>query len=532
LAGGGNLLKNNQLHTLKSVLFSRFPLSFPDFYKIFFPNFVKGFFVFFLFLFTTNVTAQLNLHVAGNNGAGLYIGQDFTVQALGAVGVGAAGTIRFENGGSPDFRLKGNFLNEGTYTQGSEKIRFNGSALQNADFGGAGNTNVFSIHTDNNQNVKVTRDVNITSDVLYDVGHVLSTSSAYITLKESATATNAKAAAHNVGPIAKKLDAVFFSTFVFPTGDSLSYNPLSLEPEGGVDAKSPTTTTFLVEYHFIPPSNPNALADGLVQISEEEYWDVTRLEGNKNAALGLIWDEDSEIIIPDSLVVAFWDETNWRAAGKNNLTGNDNNGSIKSNMIDNFWGTSNKVTFGTKSVIAVLPIVILNFDAKKVDENSVDINWLVGNPKDIESYIVEKSTDLSTWTIVHTGTNNNQNYNSTKDNAPYPGVSYYRLKMVDIDGEVTYSASKVVNFEGLEIINVFPNPSNGNFSVTIQSSVDIEINLIMYDALGKLVKNEVYGIKSGINNINEYLPYARGRYFISVTTNQGNYYDYNYILIQ
>jgi hypothetical protein len=157
---------------------------------------------------------------------------------------------------------------------------------------------------------------------------------------------------------------------------------------------------------------------------------------------------------------------------------------------------------------------------------------LVGNPKDIESYIVEKSTDLSTWTTVHTGTNNNQNYNSTKDNAPYPGVSYYRLKMVDIDGEVTYSASKVVNFEGLEIINVFPNPSNGNFSVTIQSSVDIEINLIMYDALGKLVKNEVYGIKSGINNINEYLPYARGRYFISVTTNQGNYYDYNYILIQ
>jgi hypothetical protein len=148
---GGNYLKNNRLHDLKSLFSPQFSRVFSNNSNLFSTLSGKFFLLLFtLFAFNHIAYAQLNLHVAGNNGAGLYIGQDFTVQALNHVGVGAAGTIRFENGGSPDFRLKGDFTNEGTYTQGSEKIRFNGSALQNADFGGAGNTNVFSIHTDNN----------------------------------------------------------------------------------------------------------------------------------------------------------------------------------------------------------------------------------------------------------------------------------------------------------------------------------------------------------------------------------------------
>ncbi|MEY5042246.1 MAG: hypothetical protein RLZZ414_1805, partial [Bacteroidota bacterium] len=105
--GGGKLLKNNQLHVSKSILFNWFSLSFPNFNKTYFPNFIKGVLSTFLLVFTTNVTAQVNLHIAGNNGLGMYIGQDHVVQALGAVGIGASGTLSFENGGTPDFRLKG-----------------------------------------------------------------------------------------------------------------------------------------------------------------------------------------------------------------------------------------------------------------------------------------------------------------------------------------------------------------------------------------------------------------------------------------
>ncbi len=78
----------------------------------FFPLSSK-FFLSIVLLFTFNfiTTAQVNLYVAGNNGVGLYIGQDLTVQALGNVDIAAVGTMSFENGGTPDFRLKGDFTN-------------------------------------------------------------------------------------------------------------------------------------------------------------------------------------------------------------------------------------------------------------------------------------------------------------------------------------------------------------------------------------------------------------------------------------
>jgi hypothetical protein len=327
---------------------------------------------------------------------------------------------------------------------------------------------------------------------------------------------------------------VFFSTFVFPTGDSISYNPLSLEPEGGVDAKSPTATTFLVEYHYTPPSSPNALADGLEYISEVEYWDVTRLEGNKNATLGLIWDEDSRIIIPDSLVVAFWDQTNWRAAGKNNLTDNDNNGSIKSNMIDSFWGTSNKVTFGTKSVIAVLPIELLQFNATK-NNNQVDVIWVTGMEINNDYFVIERSQDGINFfpikTIKGAGNSSTVIHYSYTDNQPLIGVSYYRLHQVDYDGTKTYSPIKFINFEGFDIVNLYPNPSQGHFSVQVNSTLDGVLTLTIYDALGKIVSKENIAIQKGNSVLNQYINVATGRYFISAQLNNGEYYDYNYILI-
>jgi hypothetical protein len=203
-------------------------------------------------------------------------------------------------------------------------------------------------------------------------------------------------------------------------------------------------------------------------------------------------------------------------------------------MIDEFWGTSNKVTFGTKSVIAVLPIILLQFNATK-NNNQVDVVWLTGAEINNDYFVIERSQDginfLPIQTIKGAGNSSSVIHYSHTDNQPLPGTSYYRLHQVDYDGTKTYSPIQSVNFEGLEIVNLYPNPSQGHFSVQVNSTLDGVLTLTIYDALGKIVSQENITIKKGYTVLNQYINVSTGRYFISAQLNNGEYYDYNYILI-
>jgi hypothetical protein len=112
------------------------------------------------------------------------------------------------------------------------------------------------------------------------------------------------------------------------------------------------------------------------------------------------------------------------------------------------------------------------------------------------------------------------------------GTSYYRLKQRDFDGTTEYSNIEVVNFEGLEIISLFPNPSNGEVSISINSSATGTLELKAYDSLGKLVSNEVFQVNEGVSNITTQINAADGRYFISAMMSNGQFYDYDAIVIK
>jgi hypothetical protein len=74
-----------------------------------------------------------------------------------------------------------------------------------------------------------------------------------------------------------------------------------------------------------------------------------------------------------------------------------------------------------------------------------------------------------------------------KDNHPYKGISYYRLKQVDFDGAYSYSDIKSVNFtDSEEQVHFYPNPSSGVVHITnLNSFKDYVINF--YDLTGKLM---------------------------------------------
>jgi hypothetical protein len=88
----------------------------------------------------------------------------------------------------------------------------------------------------------------------------------------------------------------------------------------------------------------------------------------------------------------------------------------------------------------------------------------------------------------------------------------------------------VVNFDGIKIIDLFPNPSEGKFNLLLKSSIESSIDLTIYNAIGQMIKTQAMQITKGVNTVNAQFEGATGKYLITVKTTDGAYYDYTVVL--
>jgi len=136
-----------------------------------------------------------------------------------------------------------------------------------------------------------------------------------------------------------------------------------------------------------------------------------------------------------------------------------------------------------------LPLHLLTFEAAKQGEQ-VLLQWQTSDEINTSHFEIERSNDAVVFKktgIVHAaGNSGTQHYNFT-DNAPSPGINYYRLKQVDRDGRYTYSPiAKVVFEKDAAALTVFPNPA-GN-TITIKYTGDQKkIRLALFDLAGRQV---------------------------------------------
>ena len=124
------------------------------------------------------------------------------------------------------------------------------------------------------------------------------------------------------------------------------------------------------------------------------------------------------------------------------------------------------VSLANTSAIYPLPVELLNFNAV-LNGQSVDIFWTTSTEFNNDYFIIERSGNEFNWMeiakVQGAGNSNTTLYYNEKDRNPLTGISYYRLKQVDYDGEYKYTdIVSVVNsvFDGNEDVFLFPNPSN------------------------------------------------------------------------
>jgi hypothetical protein len=358
--------------------------------------------------------------------------------------------MSFASSGTPDLRIKGNFTNSGTFTCGTSAITLNGSAAQAT----AGVT--YHSLTINNTTSPATSAVSLSGNA--NVGGTLTLTSGILntganTIDLGANGSIAETAvapsSYVTGFVKATRSTGSSSGTVTFGGMGLSMTETSKTNNSTVVIRRTGTASVgagnnsILRYFDITPAVDNAMSGSIV-------FSYTNLELSNQT-------EDSLKIYKSTDGGTTW--------SKQPTTVNIAANTLTTTGITSFsrWTASNKVS-------APLPVEFLSFNAKMKDK-IVELHWQTATETNNDYFVVQRSLDGVNWISIDSvngaGTTNLVSNYSYTDDAPLFGVSYYRLKQVDFDLKFSFSNVAMVNFDGFEIIDLFPNPSAGNFNLVL-----------------------------------------------------------------
>jgi hypothetical protein len=177
--------------------------------------------------------------------------------------------------------------------------------------------------------------------------------------------------------------------------------------------------------------------------------------------------------------------------------------------------------------IVPLPVEVNYLTGRRQGSNHL-LNWkvtCVSSPR--ATMTLEHSSDARNYTAINTITADaarcQQPFDYTDVN-PLKGMNYYRLKIVDADGKITYSTTVALlnAVKGFDIVSIAPNPVvNGNFKLNIASARSSKMELVIFDMQGRLVNRQSISVIAGYNSLPVNVTnLSTGNYNISVITNE------------
>jgi hypothetical protein len=190
--------------------------------------------------------------------------------------------------------------------------------------------------------------------------------------------------------------------------------------------------------------------------------------------------------------------------------------------------TGAEYILATDNADNILPIVLLSFSAIQTNRGYVELIWKTAFEINNDYFSIERSRNGSDWEILKTidGSGNSNtllSYESTDQN-PYTGISYYRLKQTDFDGQFTHSQVSIVNIynSGTEI-QIFPNPSKK--LITIDGNTFVLDQMKIYNLHGQDVTSQTRQIHKNestmvidLSNLN------KGLYYLKTKTTSNKVY--------
>ncbi len=170
--------------------------------------------------------------------------------------------------------------------------------------------------------------------------------------------------------------------------------------------------------------------------------------------------------------------------------------------------------------VVTLPLKLLGFTGALNNDGTVDFNWITSNASRTKLFRLERvAADGRYIAVDSTPALNNtfiQQYYRGKDINPSSGLNYYRLCIVDIDGEINYSSVIVIDVtrKNKKQVQVYPNPVTSNTIVVAKGTENI-LKVTIYDLSTRILKTYYNSSNEELFKIN--VGWLRnGTYFIQI----------------
>lgn len=168
-----------------------------------------------------------------------------------------------------------------------------------------------------------------------------------------------------------------------------------------------------------------------------------------------------------------------------------------------------------------LPIQLLHFNAVAAGE-VVNLEWATASETNNDFFTVERSSNAQHFEAVlqrdGAGNSNSVRVYNDVDPQPLEGLSYYRLKQTDFNGEFSYSQVVPVYF-GNQVnaaVNAWVN-ADGNIVSSIRSRFDDKAVFELFDIAGRIVCSQTADLSKGSQQLLIYPgQLSEGVYMLSI----------------
>ena len=177
---------------------------------------------------------------------------------------------------------------------------------------------------------------------------------------------------------------------------------------------------------------------------------------------------------------------------------------------------------------AVLPVDLELFNAKVRQNERVELEWVSHNELNFSHYEIQRSDDGTNFrTIAEVPGKGDAEggvfHYTDVDYEPLTGESYYRLRMVDLDGSTKYSEIRTAFIRAEEVKNagMYPNPAIYDVNVTLTARQEVRNARISFVSMNGMVHRvQAVSLNEGFNKFNvDVSELSTGNYWVRIEAN-------------